>query len=302
MKRVWMPVLALALAAILSACGCSHDNWTEASCSAPRTCARCGETEGQPLPHRWQEMDCVNPQTCLRCGVTEGEPGGHAWVIGGCEQIPECIICGTAAAQAPGHSWTEDDGGTEVCTACGAVRGTEDQTDPRFDADACRHLFGVWEGELNVPGEALGEGMGEYLEQFACVYRLEFGSDGVMTMSVKPGDEELLREAVLRQSVELMYAEFAADGLSREDSNAVMEEACGMTVEEYAAEQIKEMDISEMFRSMTVSLVYYVEGDLIYLGTDWSSELSPDTYTLVDGRLYLPIEGREDAVFTRTGE
>jgi hypothetical protein len=39
-----------------------------------KTCARCGETEGEPLGHDWQKATWIVPQTCTRCEVTEGDP------------------------------------------------------------------------------------------------------------------------------------------------------------------------------------------------------------------------------------
>ena len=53
--------------------------WQEATCTSPRTCEVCGETEGEPLGHDWTEADCTKPRTCRRCGETEGEPLGHDW-------------------------------------------------------------------------------------------------------------------------------------------------------------------------------------------------------------------------------
>ena len=43
--------------------------WVEATCTAPKTCKTCGETEGEALGHDWKEA----PKTCTRCGATEGE-------------------------------------------------------------------------------------------------------------------------------------------------------------------------------------------------------------------------------------
>ena len=53
--------------------------WLAATCTAPRTCAVCGGTEGEPLGHRWQAADCTKPKTCTVCGGTEGDPLGHRW-------------------------------------------------------------------------------------------------------------------------------------------------------------------------------------------------------------------------------
>lgn len=48
-----------------------------------------------------------------------------------------------------------------------------------------------------------------------------------------------------------------------------------------------------------LEFVYYVEGNRIYLGYGWDSELHPDTFTLEGDKLYLPIEDAGDTEFTR---
>ena len=47
--------------------------WVEATCTAPKTCKRCGATEGEALGHDWKEATTEAPKTCTRCGATEGE-------------------------------------------------------------------------------------------------------------------------------------------------------------------------------------------------------------------------------------
>ena len=46
----------------------------------------CGECE-----HDWKDAGCTEPKTCAKCGATEGEPTNHAlgeWVVTapGCEE------------------------------------------------------------------------------------------------------------------------------------------------------------------------------------------------------------------------
>ncbi len=83
-------VLAAALLCLAFYCGmnyskmgrlfpCSHI-WTEATCTSPKTCSKCGETEGVPLGHSWQEADCTTARHCTQCGKTSGSPLGHDWL------------------------------------------------------------------------------------------------------------------------------------------------------------------------------------------------------------------------------
>lgn len=55
-----------------SATGHSH-KWAEATCTEPKTCTECGETEGEALGHDWAEQTYYEPKTCKRCGKTEGK-------------------------------------------------------------------------------------------------------------------------------------------------------------------------------------------------------------------------------------
>ncbi|MCM1047208.1 MAG: hypothetical protein NC433_02135 [Clostridiales bacterium] len=50
---------------------CGHE-WAEATCTEPKTCSKCGETEGQALGHTWMEATFAAPKTCSVCGETEG--------------------------------------------------------------------------------------------------------------------------------------------------------------------------------------------------------------------------------------
>lgn len=66
-------VLAIAILLSLSGCCMSH-TWDEATCVAPRTCTKCGETEGEALGHVWEAATYWEPKTCSVCGKTEGSP------------------------------------------------------------------------------------------------------------------------------------------------------------------------------------------------------------------------------------
>lgn len=139
-------VLCLFLFGIISnhTCLFSH-NWKDASCEEPKTCIRCGKTEGEPLGHNWNEADCEKPKTCIRCGKTEGKPLGHnvtewktekeATCTEGGTKTGLCITCGkniTEVIPASGHTPGDWEIGTEAtfkragekvqkCTKCGEI-------------------------------------------------------------------------------------------------------------------------------------------------------------------------------------
>ena len=52
---------------------CEHD-FEDATCEKPKTCKKCGATEGKPLGHDFMDATTDAPKTCRRCGKTEGEP------------------------------------------------------------------------------------------------------------------------------------------------------------------------------------------------------------------------------------
>lgn len=78
---------------IISNLPCKHKNWIEATCDSPKTCAKCGYTEGSPLEHDYADATCTKPQKCKLCGQTEGEALGHDFQGGSCEEESVCARC-----------------------------------------------------------------------------------------------------------------------------------------------------------------------------------------------------------------
>ena len=73
MKRK-LSVLLLFVVLIMALTGCCfHKEWSDPTCETPKTCIKCGETEGQPLGHIWQPRNTEVPETCSRCAATRGE-------------------------------------------------------------------------------------------------------------------------------------------------------------------------------------------------------------------------------------
>lgn len=66
-------VIMLLLAMLLSGC-CLNHSWEEATCTQPKTCSKCGETEGEPLGHSWKEATYWEPEVCTVCNATQGQP------------------------------------------------------------------------------------------------------------------------------------------------------------------------------------------------------------------------------------
>ena len=105
-------------------CGtiCTH-NWNNATCETPKTCERCGKTEGEALGHSWKEATCEAPKTCERCGKTEGEALGHSWKEATCEAPKTCERCGKTEGEALGHTEVIDKKVEPTCTQSGLTEG-----------------------------------------------------------------------------------------------------------------------------------------------------------------------------------
>lgn len=104
---------------ILSGCGHEHV-YTDATCTTPKTCTECGETEGEVLGHKFLEATCETPEICERCGETKGTALGHNFIEATCETPQICDRCNFVGQNALGHT-------TEVgkCDRCGLYQGED---------------------------------------------------------------------------------------------------------------------------------------------------------------------------------
>lgn len=115
-----------------TSCGHTH-TWQDATCTTPRTCTECGETEGEPLAHSWVDATCTAPKTCSVCGGTEGEPLAHSWVDATCTAPKTCSVCGGTEGEALPHTLSEANyQSPAVCSACGEAVG--DPLTPAFES------------------------------------------------------------------------------------------------------------------------------------------------------------------------
>ncbi len=107
---------------LLSACGCQHQ-WSEANCVSPKTCALCGETEGEKLSHQWADATCTEPKTCSLCEETQGDVLDHQWEAANCLTPETCAQCGATQGTKLEHiysDWSFDiDTMSRSCGLCG---------------------------------------------------------------------------------------------------------------------------------------------------------------------------------------
>ena len=73
----------------------SHTHtWTAATCSTPKTCTDCGETQGKPAGHQWIDATCTAPMTCSVCADTFGGTTDHVWKEATYYAPMTCTVCG----------------------------------------------------------------------------------------------------------------------------------------------------------------------------------------------------------------
>ncbi len=132
MKRIglWIGVgaaaaaIAVLAALLLLTCVFQNHRFTEATCTAPETCTRCGITRGGALGHDYRPATCTEPETCARCGFTRGLALGHDFLPATCTAPETCARCGKTQGEPLGHLFTEATyQNAATCLRCGFVEG-----------------------------------------------------------------------------------------------------------------------------------------------------------------------------------
>lgn len=83
---------------MLTGC-CMNHEWKEPTCTEPKTCAKCGKTEGEAIGHTWVEATCAEAKHCSVCGETEGVPLEHALTEANYQQPATCKVCGETVGE-----------------------------------------------------------------------------------------------------------------------------------------------------------------------------------------------------------
>lgn len=104
-------------------CLFGHDYQPE-TCTAPKSCSKCGKTIGDPLDHSFQDATCENPEICRDCGEERGAALGHDYTKGTCAKASECTRCGEKSKTTIPHTWLEATYTTpKKCSVCGTTTG-----------------------------------------------------------------------------------------------------------------------------------------------------------------------------------
>lgn len=144
MKKIICLVMLLAMMLALGGCSCKHV-WVDATCTTPKTCSECAETEGEALGHVWKDATCTVPKTCSVCAATEGETLEHAWEEATCTAPQTCADCGETQGEPIPHTLVlqnlNETTRTELCTVCSETV-TAAVTD--LAAESMELLVGTW--------------------------------------------------------------------------------------------------------------------------------------------------------------
>lgn len=295
MKK-WFLILTLLLAAaLLTACGCEHV-WTDADCDTAKTCSECGATEGAPLGHSWLAATCETAKTCEVCGKTEGSALGHSWTEADCENARTCASCKLTEGEALGHVWMDATTETpKTCATCAATEGERIITDERFTTTACAPLFGTWAGRVSVDGAAMG--MPELEGTILCDLELVFNHDGTAQMTILY-DKESYIEMMTPFTIQIIYDTYAEMGYSKAETDAVILDSFGMSVEEYVATSFEALTSEEL--TFEQEVFYYADGNTLYMDYEWLEEMDASGYTLEGDTLTISEDTYpEDMVLTR---
>ena len=101
---------------------CEHE-WAEANCQAPKTCFKCGITQGGISTHKYLPATCTTPEVCEGCGIWYGLALGHDYAPATCERPKTCNTCGQTSGE-PAHDYTAANcTSPKICTKCNATDG-----------------------------------------------------------------------------------------------------------------------------------------------------------------------------------
>ena len=285
MKRILtLTALVLACMMMLTGCFCQHEVWNPADCVTPKTCAECGETEGEALGHVWLAATCETPKTCETCGLTEGDAKGHSWVEAVCEAPKTCSTCNLTEGEALGHSWEEaTTEAPKTCISCALTEGERIITDPRFTTAATKDIQGLWYADVTMTSEELGLDDGT-MGDVTMRVTMDFRNNGDMVFSAEIVDEEAFIASMIDAYEEILYAEFASYGLSKEDADDAMMQEYGLDVRGYLEATLGELDFNELLASIYAEMglggVYYIENSKLYSGISWTAAMTEEPFTL----------------------
>ena len=157
----------------------------------------------------------------------------------------------------------------------------------KFDSAACAPLFGTWTGIQCLGGNALGfelEGISLNAD-----FTITFHKDGTFTGLYTMDPEEMCRvaEKALLLTIYEIY-----EGKTHEELNAIFQAEHGMDLAAYIQQALDLMDLENASR-VELEGVYYVQGDMLYMGSSWNYYMSGAPFAVENDQLTMSYEDME---------
>ncbi len=164
----------------------------------------------------------------------------------------------------------------------------------KFDAEACKDLFGTWSGEIDLTEMIIDETLDEGMTlpdgfDYPCnaVITFVFKNDGTChaQMTVDP---QQFKTMMIELAVEAVYLSAEEQGMTRKQADEVFESTMGMNIREYVETSFAENE-EDLGAELNDSYdgVYYVADGKIYMGDSWDQPLEGGAYTLEGDTLKL---------------
>ena len=100
--------------------------WSEANCTTPKRCSKCGTTEGTATSHNWKDATCTAPKTCTKCGATQGNVVAHSYtattIPATCTTYGYTVyVCKCGDTYSDSYTNTSHNYSNYKCTICGTI-------------------------------------------------------------------------------------------------------------------------------------------------------------------------------------
>ena len=176
--------------------------------------------------------------------------------------------------------------------------GTLMDCSDKFDRETAAHLFGTWKAKVDLM-DFISESNIELKETFYIEFLIIFSDNGTFTLEATV-DEPKLRDFMYQYALEMVYASFEEEGMTRAEADAMFKGMMGMTIPQYVEEQMKGVELSDLLMGLpeTLTRVYYVEDGQLYTAENWNTppELTPLT---IEGNQFTISDGEISLVFTK---
>lgn len=169
----------------------------------------------------------------------------------------------------------------EGFTASGAPVDHSD----KFDISICAPLQGTWQGTVEITGAELGLAGSELT--VTAQYTLTFDAQGNMITKIDYDEDQFMAFAIA-SNIEFVYNSLRKEmpTFTKAEIDVLFMNAYGMTVPEYVASELTKAEF-EKDMHQEVHGVYYVEGNILFQGDNWTAYMSQTEYQLDGDTLIL---------------